>query len=348
MSEILDNIVNCSISIESPVEDGASFGTILIIGDTPAKKGEHFRDTDKYASLPEVMDAGWLEADAVYQAAAAAFGQEPGPQIVYIAVRRETETEGTLEDFSETVKRSLEKPGWYGLALAGAQEEDCVSAAELVETAEKIFSFSTDKMENPLSGKEFMRTFGIHSEDPYANVAWMAAVFSLDPGSETWAYKTLKGVVPSELTTREMRLLDENGLNYYVACAGRNITRDGKMAAGEWIDIIRFRDWLKNQMQIRIYELFVKNPKIPYTDAGIALVENQMEAVLASGQKTGGIAETEYDENDDPVYGYTVSVPLAARISSEQKARRVLKDCRFTARLAGAIHVTELKGNLVY
>ena len=84
-----------------------------------------------------------------------------------------------------------------------------------------------------------------------------------------------------------MRLLEEENLNYYVPCAGRDITRDGKMIGGEWVDIIRFRDWLKNQMQIRIYELFVKHPKIPYTDAGIVLVQNQMEAVLAEVEAFG-------------------------------------------------------------
>lgn len=369
MSEILDSIVNCDISIEAPMTDGASFSTILIIGREPAAMGKAFKDVDKYASLPEVRDAGWGEDTETYQAARAAFRQEPRPQMVYIAVRKKaggatvqgspeaaaedgsTSAQGTgdaLEDITETVKRVLGMTGWYGLALADAQEGDHGKVALLVEDSEKIFAFSTQVKEDPLAKKGYMRTFGIYSEDRYAHIAWMAKVFSFAPGSETWAYKTLAGVEPSILTVREMRQLEDAGLNHYTSCAGRDITRNGKMSGGEWIDVIRFRDWLKNQMQVKIYQLFVKNPKIPYTDAGITLVENQMEAVLVSGQRAGGIAETEYDEDDTPVPGYTVTVPKAASISSAQRAERILSGCRFTARLTGAIHAVELTGNLTF
>lgn len=346
MSEILDNIVNCDISIEAPMEDGASFNTILIIGREPPARGEHFKDVDIYASLPEVAGAGWDEGTEVYKCAQAVFRQEPRPQLIYIAVRKKAGD--AAENIAETVKRVLGISGWYGLALADAQEGDLGEAARLVEDAEKIFAFCTQEKENPLAGKGYMRTFGIYSENKYAHAAWMAKAFSFDPGSETWAYKSLSGVEPSSLSSRDMRSLEEAGLNYYVACAGRNITRDGKTAGGEWIDVIRFRDWLKNQMQVKIYGLFVKNPKIPYTDAGITLVENQMEAVLVSGQRAGGIADTEYDEEDSPVPGYTVAVPRATSISSAQRAKRILSGCQFTARLSGAIHVVELTGNLTF
>lgn len=365
MSEILDNIVNCSISVEAPVEDGTSFSTILVIGKKPLVNGSHFKDFDRYASLPEVVDAGWEENTEVYKAAQAAFRQEPGPRLIYIAVRRkngEGETQEVpdndsssgqgagdiLEDITETVKRVLGMPGWYGLALVDAEEEEYDRVAGLVENVEKIFAFCTKKKKNPLGGKGYMRTFGVYSEDGYVHIAWMAKNFTFAPGSATWAYKLLSGVEPSGLSSREMRLLEDEGLNYYVACAGSNITRNGKVVGGEWIDVVRFRDWLKNQMQVRIYELFVKNPKIPYTDAGITLVENQMEAVLVSGQKAGGIADMEYDEDNNPIPGYKVTVPRAASIRSAQRKKRILTGCRFTARLSGAIHMVELSGNLTF
>jgi len=358
MSEILDNIVNCNISIESPVEDSASFGTIMLIGDGPLKSGKDLKAVDKYASLAEVADAGWQEDEAVYKAARIAFLQEHKPELIYIAVRQGAssaaddaeESLTNLEKFSETVKRVIGTACWNGLALVGAEDTDINEVAELIESTEKIFAFSTQEKKNPVLRKDYMRTFGIYSEtaDENAHVAWLAEGFSYDPGSETWAYKMLKGVTASELTTREMRSLEEENLNYYIPCAGKNITRDGKVIGGEWIDVIRFRDWLKNQMQIRIFELFIKNPKIPYLDTGITLVENQMRAALQAGQEAGGIAETEFDENDEPVEGYTITVPRAASLSSTQRASRTLRDCKFTARLAGAIHIVELNGNLVY
>ena len=370
-SEILDRIVNCSISLEAPVSSGADFGTILIVGNRPATEKDKLKAVDKYASLPEIKEAGWDDNSEVYKAAKAAFLQEPKPHYLYIAVPEKTENMapeetaasvedgeqeetaapvggGTGETLLQVVERVLGMEGWYGLALAGAEESDYSKVAEKIETTEKIFAYSTDKETNPVAEKEYMRTFGIYSEDKYIHVAWMAKVFAYDPGSETWAFKTLAGVTASELSSRKISKLGDEKLNYYVTCAGRDITLDGKMLGGEWIDIIRFRDWLKNQMQVRIYELFIKNPKIPFTDSGIVLVENQMEAVLAEGQKIGGVAETEYDENDEPVPGYTVTVPRAAELTSEQRARRVLPGCKFTARLAGAIHAVELYGNLEF
>lgn len=347
MGEILDNIVNCSISIESPVEDGASFGTILLAGDAPLKGGEGMEDVGMYSSLQEVFDAGWDGESEMYLAARAAFIQEPKPECIYIAVRKK-DGQGT-EGITGTVRRALETPGWYGLALVGAESGDYGEVAELVETTEKIFAFSTQEPGVPMVNRNYMRTFGIYSEkNRHAHIAWMAKAFSFDPGSETWAFKGLAGVEPSAPGPAVVRELKSMNLGYYVTCAGKDITQGGKTLGGEWIDVIRFRDWLKNRMQVRIYRLFVKNPKIPYTDAGITLVENQMDAVLKEGQKAGGIADTEYDADENPVYGYTVTVPRAASLTAEQRAKRILPGCRFTARLSGAIHAVELKGNLVF
>ncbi len=348
MSEILDNIVNCKISIEALVEDGASFGIILLVGNAPVTARDNLKDVSVYASLPEVMAAGWKEDSEMYKAASAAFMQDPKPEHIYIAVRKREGS--TVEEITETVRRALETPGWYGLALVDADGEngDYDKVANLIETTEKIFAFSTQTDKNPVTNNVYLRTFGIYSEDKYAHIAWMAKTFYHDPGSETWAFKTLSGVTPSSLSTTQIRDLENEKLNYYIACAGRNITQTGKMIGGEWIDVIRFRDWLKNQMQIQIYQLFIKNPKIPFTDTGITLVENQMEAVLKAGQVAGGIAETEYDADGNEIRGYTITVPKAASLSSAQRAKRILPDCKFTARLSGAIHAVELKGNLVF
>ena len=101
-------------------------------------------------------------------------------------------------------------------------------------------------------------------------------------------------------------------------------------------------------MQVRVVNLLVVNPKIPYTDGGIGLVDNQMLASLKDGQKYGGIAPTEYDADGNANPGYVTSVPLASELTSVQKASRVLSDCRFSARLAGAIHVVNISGCLTY
>jgi len=73
-----------------------------------------------------------------------------------------------------------------------------------------------------------------------------------------------------------------------------------------------------------------------------------MIKALQLGQRRGGIAPTEYDEDSNEIPGWKISVPLAANISANTKASRILEDMTFTARLAGAIHVAEITGSLVY
>ncbi len=46
--------------------------------------------------------------------------------------------------------------------------------------------------------------------------------------------------------------------------------------------------------------------------------------------------------------GYTITVPLASEVSASDKKNRKLSGVSFTARLAGAIHETQIKGTLVY
>ena len=111
--------------------------------------------------------------------------------------------------------------------------------------------------------------------------------------------------------------------------------------------MIRFRDWLKAEMQINVFNALKTNRKVPYTDAGIGLIEGKMEETLLKGQTIGGIAGNEYDE-ENLIPGFTVTVPRATSLTEAERKSRKLPGCRFTARLAGAIHATEIEGYLSF
>ena len=223
-----------------------------------------------------------------------------------------------------------------------------------------MFAYTT-MSETPPVRNVYFRTFGFYgreyvgqpeAEIPAANyflhVAACAKILRYDPGSETWVFKALASISPSKIKTATVKNFEESNLNYFNTVASRNITMLGKTASGEWIDLIRFRDWLQNDMQVRVVNLLVTNKKIPYTDGGIGLVQNQMIASLKAGQQAGGIAPTEYDEDQNEIPGYVTKVPLAANLTAVQKASRKLKGVSFQARIAGAIHMVEINGNLTY
>jgi hypothetical protein len=175
-----------------------------------------------------------------------------------------------------------------------------------------------------------------------------AKCLSFPSGSETWAFKQLAAVYPSDISTTLRTALTEGGSNFFAQYAGRNITMNGKVRGNEWIDIIRGRDWLQNDMRLRICSLLISEPKIPYTNSGIAKVQNEMIASLKAAQTRGIVAEDEYDGNGDLALGFVTSVPNSQNVTATQKASRILQDCKFSARIAGAIHAARISGALTY
>lgn len=161
--------------------------------------------------------------------------------------------------------------------------------------------------------------------------------------------KKLSSITNDDLTETEYLALTAKNYNTFENFAENvSITQNGKTCAGEWIDVIRFRDWLVETIKTEEFSMLINREKLPYTDAGIALVEGVLNKVLKLGQDRGGIAPTEYDDDGNRNLGYTITVPKAANISANKKAQRVLDDVTFTARLAGAIHAVNIKGSLTY
>ena len=367
MANNLSDIVN----VQTPAVSGADFSTLLLIGPAPAAApAKAPPDVGVYTSLKAVKEAGWLPedgdtpADPIYTAANVAFAQSPQPPKIMIAVQKPRQAgedaPTTLEPVADTLDRALNRTGWYGIAPAGIDPEDYKAIADWTEANEKLFGFPVQSTGKPLDTSAYMRTFALYAsigEDDgdstpdttkYAHVAWFCKCFNYEPGSETWALKTLNLIEPASLTGTDMQDMKEQNINYYTTYAGKNVTQGGKTLGGEWIDVIRFRDWLKNDMQYRLFNLLYTHPKIPYTDEGISLVQNQMIASLTQGQRQGGIAPDEFDEDGKLIPGFTVTVPLAATLTAADRASRVLSGCKFHARLAGAIHVVNVYGTLAY
>lgn len=250
---------------------------------------------------------------------------------------------------------------FYGVAFTSKVQDDVLAMAEWTESAGKLYgtSFGGDTVKNSemttdtgsqLKAKNYYRTFWFyHSvENEYPEVAVMARCFAVDPGGETWALKKLAGITVDPLTETEFNAVTGKNGNTFELFRNVSVTQNGMVAAGEWIDVIRFRDWLEEEIKTNVFNLLINRDKVPYTDAGIAAIESRVREALDLGQRRGGIAPTEYDEDGNQNLGYTISVPLAANISANTKSSRKLTDMTFTARLAGAIHVVNITGSLTY
>lgn len=349
----IDRIVNVQISLNTNSVSSEGFNTILVVG-------EHTHGTDRvktYTNINDLTEDGFTTTDPIYKAVMSAFSQSPRPNIVKVGQRK------TSEEIVDTMNAVVSVDNdFYGIVLASRETDDILAMAAWAETQTKLFGTSTAEetaksaeqqtdLISTLKAKNYYRTFVFYHElanDEYIEAGVMAKCFDSEPGGETWANKILTGLTADNLTESEYKAIRGKNGNTFEAFKNNNITQNGKVVGGEWIDVIRFRDWLQEDITVNVFNLLINNNKIPYTDAGIALVENQINKSLLAGQRMGGIAPTEYDENDVENPGYVITVPLASNIPANIKATRVLEGITFTARLAGAIHAVEIEGSFTY
>lgn len=349
----LKDIVNVQIRINTPAKSAQSFGYINLVGPGPDEVGAP--TPDRIFSITDadtLLELGYTVDHPSYKAAVKAFSQIPQPKILYITTRLVVET--VPEAIATCMAAALQANNeWYGWVLtAPTDDADVVAAIEWTETQNLIYGFDRTTITLPTGlsvNTTYFRSFGFYSPDnAFLSVAAMASCFSFTPGNETWALKTLGGMNINNLSSADMTTLKSLKLNYFQLYAGVGVTQTGITLGGEWIDVIRFRDWLENDMQLRLFNLLKTNPKIPYTNKGIGLVENQMIASLIQGQRQQGIAPDEYDSEGTLIPGFTVFVPNRFDISAADKAARVLNGCTFEAFLAGAIQVVNVNGSLNY
>lgn len=240
---------------------------------------------------------------------------------------------------------------WYGLVAETHIQEEVESLAGAVEARKKIFgtssqdvnivdALSTTDVAQSLFDLGYQRTFLLYSENAdtqYPEAAWIGGQLPEVPGSNTWKFKTLSGVTVSSLSSTDANAAKDKNANTYERVGGVSITSEGTMSGGEFIDVIIFVDWLEARMRESIFFRLVNTKKIPYTQSGVTIIENEIRRVLAEGITNGGLAP-----NPQP----TVSVPNVLALDPNLRATRTLDGITFEGRLAGAIHFVKVRGTV--
>lgn len=316
----------------------------------------------------ELGEAPFNLADttALYNAAMVAFSQEVSPTRLFIGKRAAAETANAA-----LAACAAENGEWYGVTEVTHTVADALPAAGWAEANNRLFgtvisqadaiTTNTEDLASALKDGNFFRTHWWYHPlaSAFPDVATTVKAFSAPPGggrqastgrqnvSDLFSERRLAAVpvVPMN-ETAATNVFNKNG-NTFEPMRNLNLTQNGKTAAGEWIDIIRFRDWLCEEIRTGVFNVFVEQ-RVPYTDVGIAMIREAMVKALDLGVRRGGIAPETVDAEDNIVPSYTVTVPREVDISISDKAARVLRDVSFTARLAGAITSTEIVGVLTY
>lgn len=248
---------------------------------------------------------------------------------------------------------ALENNTWYGLCSAFNSPAYVDAVSDYAEANKKLYAAQTQDSDviNVASGSDTStiaytlkndskyRTALIYhpSTKAFADAAWLGRCLPLDPGSETWKFKTLAGVASTTLTATQRTNALAKRCNVYNTVAGVAITEEGKVSGNEWIDVIRFRDWIEARIGEEVFAALAASNKIPFTDEGVAVITGLVRAVLDQGVAVGGLSA-------DPAP--TVTAPLVANVSATNKALRNLPDVKFDAVLAGAIHTVAITGTI--
>jgi len=345
----LDNIVQITITSKSLHMTQAGFGTPLIIAKHEYLKQTvtpisnilelfNLRKEDIEKALPKEQK---FENQPLYRMVQSLFAQSLS--VPKIKIGKRDNNASVTEALAKIIKEDADGD-FYGLLLLTDDAKEYLELADAISDKKLLAGIDLDK-DNQHLAEELKgslgarRIFSIYKEDPedYPAAAWMGRMLCQSPGSSSWAYKDLIGIKKSKLNTTITEGLKKLNINRHIDINDKGVTLDGKVASGEYIDIIHGIDWLHVRIQERIFRLLMLNEKIPYTLKGIDLVRSELIAQLDEGVARGLLAADPPPE---------VSIPNIETIPKAKKEQRILPDVSFCARLAGAIHTIEIRGTV--
>jgi len=322
---------------------GSSQATVTVV------KTQALTRTRVYTSLSGVA-VDFAVTDLEYLKAQKTFSQDPRPPSLKIG-RKNAGGETWVEALDAI---ELADNDWYGLSVTTRTPADILLIAAWIETRTKIFGLAsndagilaatTTDIAEDLQALGYTRTFTVYHQDADNSItdlmpedAWFGRMLPKAPGSATWAFKVLTGVTVSTLTATQIANALGKNCNLYELVAGRNMTHEGVVASGQFIDVIVGVDWLESRMTERIFGRLASSDKIPYTDDGINMVAAEVRAQLDAAIDQAVITP-----------GYTITQPAAADISAGTKETRDLSGVTFEATLQGAIHNITVVGTVSF
>jgi len=248
---------------------------------------------------------------------------------------------------------------WYFIMTDITDDDDCIEAlcawAESTEPTEAQLGAGVEDHRKfyfgLTSNKDFVNTHGrsavIYTEHPtkeWTDCAWVGCVGPFWPESVTWMWKVPDGVEAPDLRNSERELLKEHFVNFFTVEYKHEYMKPGICGDGNFIDNVLGADYITYQMRENLYELFLANANIGYTDEGFAQVASCVyDALNEAADKDHHIIAL---DPESKMGVYTVTVPKRSEATDEQARNRVMPDIEWEAQLEGAIHEAKVKGVL--
>lgn len=193
--------------------------------------------------------------------------------------------------------------GWYELHTAYNSTAYVTAAAAWIEAASPPRTYQADIVNtlswtnagttgndviNVLHALSYARTQCNAHNRPAEFIGGAVAGRSLgiDPGGIARAHKSLVGVTPMTLTTTQATNLigtvtapGKCGNGYWYVGGVGNFA-PGRMASGEWWDVVRNDDSVNSDLEADLFDMQRQNNVVPGSDEGVAMVEGVLRARL--------------------------------------------------------------------
>lgn len=285
--------------------------------------------------------------------------------------------EGTKTDgiAAETITASLNAiqnidTDWYGLVFTkevrdgvDINGEDAVeAAADWCEARIKVFgnttndldvldSVTTNDIASVLTAKNLRRTMTTYSSypDQYPSASILGRAFTVNfnqvNSTITLKFKQMPGITVEQLTQSQKAVLDSKFANALIEVGASDMFAESWMASGVFFDEVHGIDWLQNAIETNVFGyLLTRTTKVPYTNKGVAALEQQVISALDEAVRNGLIAPGETVDGRFLATGYeTVVIPVEDINQSDKEARHY-PGLSFTVLGAGAIHSVQING----
>lgn len=339
MANLLDVIVN--IDIKKATGLTVDFGKPLIIAELTSAV-----EYKEFSNLEEVKETytGTTETEKkVVAMAEMIFKQEHKPKKIAIACCAPAEEESDTPALV-TLLNSVYEKDWYYLLSPDNTQNTITALGDAIEAGKRkmyITRTDTSSVLTTVKAKKYQRTVVFFHETvgEYADAGLVGECGAQTVGSITWKFKTITGLTPAEYTQTKIDNLHSDGAICYVTKAGDNITSEGITVSGEYIDVINSMDWVQFNIEYKVQKLFNLNSKIPYTNNGIAMIENEVVNVLQTAYSNGMIAE-----DDDNLPLYSTDFPGRSETSASDRQKREYNLGSFEFALSGAVHIAVIRG----
>lgn len=281
-------------------------------------------------------------------------------------VDRLTFSATTTETASDTITAiRAEDDDWYFLATDDHTDAFVMSVAAQVESTQKQYFVALQDVTNlvaysetgtdtiaKLAQNEYSRTaawYHHEADTTFPELQYITLGSTFDAGKIAWGdNRVLGGSAAKNATTgiplsaTEKTNLVAKNANFTETVGGIVITRQGTTSSGNWIDEIRDRDFAVARTTESLQNLLINTPKLPYTDPGIAKVENTLAGTYSRMVETD--TQPNILQRDNP---YVIDLPRRKNIDIAEITARTLTG-KVTLFLSGAILVVNINGSAQY